>query len=274
MRFSKEMEAKYAAYVRRILVLKPDAIVGEIQSQLERKIDRRLSENYVAKLRKKVIGEQIKRYIGKTKALVISQHEDFVGEMKGELLGMLAQKDLPPLLRLAVISKLIEMHDRLTKTLLYSGVLEDEKYLKRFDAVRFRNNDDEDARAKVQLPRDSWEPAFNALLRDAEAPVLRPSSEAPASQETKNEESADRNGLKAAEPSNEKDAERKEREQREKELGILRRARRMKWPEESVPLPLEERIRNYRENFGKGEPAKPWDVEWEKHKGLAGPGPL
>lgn len=76
-------------------------------------------------------------------------------------------------------------------------------------------------------------------------------------------------------------AEQEKEEQKKRELAEIllnferaQRARMIQWPDQALAFPIEVRIKNYRETWGKGEAAMGWDISWYEHKGNKNPSPI
>ena len=75
--------------------------------------------------------------------------------------------------------------------------------------------------------------------------------------------------------------EREKEEQKKHELADIllnferaQKARMIQWPDKALAYPIEVRIKNYRETWGKGEAAMDWDLSWYDHKGNKNPSPI
>jgi hypothetical protein len=120
--YSKEYEKEMIAHVRKILVVKPDASIRQINKTLaENNIT--MSNNYIMVLLRKIRNERANRYNNAAANTAIAKFEDFVKYVNNELLKI-AQQDKSGMTRAIALASTVKHYKDILNLQFDMGVFE------------------------------------------------------------------------------------------------------------------------------------------------------
>ncbi|HOM27125.1 MAG TPA: hypothetical protein PKV21_06430 [bacterium] len=125
MRYSEERQQEHIRRIRRVLVMKPNASILDIQKELEKsKVPIHLNKDYINRLLRKIRKERIKRMDYYTINKVLAEFQDEIEELKRRLWIIIKDKDSSKKDKILAIKELRTSSNDLFDKMFDAGIFE------------------------------------------------------------------------------------------------------------------------------------------------------
>ncbi len=124
-RYSKERQQEHISQIRRILVIKPESSIYDVQEALEnQRIPLKLDKDYINKLINKIRKERSKRLDYYTVNKVLAEFQDEGGELKKRLWAIITDPDATPNEKIAAARELKNISKDLIDKMFDAGIFD------------------------------------------------------------------------------------------------------------------------------------------------------
>lgn len=155
--YSDETKKYHHSRVRAVLIVSPGATIREIQKSLEASTQAplQLSEDYLQKIRKKIIGERLTRHDKATIKARISQLQDKLEKINEQLWQIAGSKDSEAKDRIAALKALAENDIKQLQAEMDAGIFT--RQIGNLDITAKRNQPiDEDHKRRILNTFGNW----------------------------------------------------------------------------------------------------------------------